>query len=165
MSFTLCSIHILFISNEFYKFWMSFDFRSRCTKNGQIWAKTQPNRPGTPEDKVPVLIQWQYDTIIMPWVEDWVSVWSNGSKGLHKEQWTHNSVPTWVYDSDPPPWQDHKCAEGTSAQQRAEMGQRKAGRPTTATVQAALRTPTSGSNQGCSCKGGGQMATPPGRPA
>jgi len=66
MSFTLCSIHILFISNEFYKFWMSFDFRSRCTKNGQIWAKTQPNRPGTPEDKVPVLIQWQYDTIIMP---------------------------------------------------------------------------------------------------
>jgi hypothetical protein len=73
MSFTLCSIHIFFISNEFYKFWMSFDFRSRCTKNGQIWAKTQrptslsqAGRPGTPEDKVPVLIQWQYDTIIMP---------------------------------------------------------------------------------------------------
>jgi len=27
MSFTLCSIHILFNSNKFHKFWMSFDFR------------------------------------------------------------------------------------------------------------------------------------------
>jgi len=27
MSFTLCSIHILFISNEFHKFWMSCNFR------------------------------------------------------------------------------------------------------------------------------------------
>ena len=26
-SFTLCSIHILFISNEFHKLWMSFDLR------------------------------------------------------------------------------------------------------------------------------------------
>ena len=45
MSFTLCSIHILLISNKFHKFWMSFDFRSRCTKNEQIWAKTQADRP------------------------------------------------------------------------------------------------------------------------
>ena len=45
MSFTLCSIHILFISNEFHKFWMSFDCRSRCTKNEQKWAKTQAGRP------------------------------------------------------------------------------------------------------------------------
>ena len=41
MSFTLCSIHILFISNEFHKFWMSFDFKNRCTKNEQNWAETQ----------------------------------------------------------------------------------------------------------------------------
>ena len=44
MSFTLCSIHILFISNEFHKFWMSSDCRSRCTKNEQKWAKTQAGR-------------------------------------------------------------------------------------------------------------------------
>ena len=45
MSFTLCSIHMLFISNEFHKFWMSFDCRSRCTKNEQNWAETQADRP------------------------------------------------------------------------------------------------------------------------
>ena len=41
----LIAIHILYISNEFHKFWMSFDFRSWCTKNGQNWAKTQADRP------------------------------------------------------------------------------------------------------------------------
>ena len=41
MNSTLCSIHILFISNKFRKFWMSSDCRSRCTKNEQKWAKTQ----------------------------------------------------------------------------------------------------------------------------
>ena len=45
MSFTLCSIHILFISNEFHKFKMSFDFRNKCTKNEQNWAETQADRP------------------------------------------------------------------------------------------------------------------------
>ena len=45
MSFTLCSNHILFISNESHKFWMSFDFLNKCTKNGQKWAKTQAGRP------------------------------------------------------------------------------------------------------------------------
>ena len=45
MSFTLCSIHILFNSNEFHKFWISFDCRSRCTKNEQNWAETQADRP------------------------------------------------------------------------------------------------------------------------
>ena len=44
-SFTLCSIHILFISNKFHKFWMSFDFGWTSTKNGQIWAKTQAVQP------------------------------------------------------------------------------------------------------------------------
>ena len=56
LSFTLCSIHILFNSNEFHKFWMSFDFRSKCTKNEQIWVKTQADRPGTLEDTVPASI-------------------------------------------------------------------------------------------------------------
>ena len=45
MSFTPCSNHILFISNEFHKFWMSFDFRNKCTKIEQNWAKTQADRP------------------------------------------------------------------------------------------------------------------------
>ena len=34
LSFTLCSIHILFISNKFHNFWMSFDFRRTHAKKG-----------------------------------------------------------------------------------------------------------------------------------
>ena len=45
LSFTLCSIHILFKSNKFHKFWMSYDFRSRCNKNWWNWAQTQTDRP------------------------------------------------------------------------------------------------------------------------
>ena len=47
---------------------------------GKIRQKTRPTglskagRPGTSEDRVPASIQWQYDTIIMPLVKDWVSV-------------------------------------------------------------------------------------------
>ena len=33
MSFALCSIHILLISNEFHKFWMSWDCRRLYAKN------------------------------------------------------------------------------------------------------------------------------------
>ena len=45
LTFTLCAIHILFNSNKFHKFWMSYDFRSRCTKNGRNWARTQADQP------------------------------------------------------------------------------------------------------------------------
>jgi len=45
MSFTLYSIHILFISNKFHKFWMSSDCRNKCTKNEHKWAKSQADRP------------------------------------------------------------------------------------------------------------------------
>ena len=45
LSFTLCSIHILFISNKFHKFWMSFDFRRTHAKKGQKWAKSQADWP------------------------------------------------------------------------------------------------------------------------
>ena len=69
MSFTLCSIHILFISNEFHEFWMSFDFRSRCTKNEQIWAKTQADRPGTSKYTALASIQWQCGTMNRPYNE------------------------------------------------------------------------------------------------
>ena len=44
-SFTLYSIHILFISNEFHMFWMSSDCRNRCTKNEHKWAKPQADWP------------------------------------------------------------------------------------------------------------------------
>ena len=44
-SFTLCSIHILFNSNKFHKFWMSSDFRGAHDKNGQNWARSQADRP------------------------------------------------------------------------------------------------------------------------
>ena len=53
----------------------------------------------------------------------------------------------------------------TSAQRRAELGQGKAGRPTTASVRATQQILTSGSNQGRLCKGGGQVAEIPGWPA
>ena len=45
------------------------------------------------------------------------------------------------------------------------MGQREAGRPTTASVWATQQIPTPGGNQECACKGGGQMAATLGRPA
>ena len=45
LSFTLCSIYILFNSNEFHKFWMSFDSWNRYTKIEQNWAKSQADRP------------------------------------------------------------------------------------------------------------------------
>ena len=98
LSFQLCSIHILFNSNKFHKFWMSCDFRWTCTKNVRIWVKTQADRPllgrppGTPTNTTTSSIQRQCDTFKYIWAEDWMSVWSNGPKGLHKDQWTHNSV-------------------------------------------------------------------------
>ena len=45
LSFTLCSIHIWFISNEFNKFWMSCDFKRSWAKIGRKWAWTQADRP------------------------------------------------------------------------------------------------------------------------
>ena len=45
LSFTLCSIHILFNSNMFHKFWMSSDFRRTHDKNGRNWARSQADRP------------------------------------------------------------------------------------------------------------------------
>ena len=35
----------MFISNEFHKFWTSFDFRGRCTEIEQNGAKSQAGRP------------------------------------------------------------------------------------------------------------------------
>ena len=40
LRFTLYSIHMLFISNKFYEFWMSCDCRSRYTKIEAKWEKT-----------------------------------------------------------------------------------------------------------------------------
>ena len=42
---------------------------------------------------------------------------------------THKSAKTQVYISEPPPWTSHNAWSETSAQRRAEMGQREAGQP------------------------------------
>ena len=58
-SFTLCSIHILFNSNKFHKFWISFDFRRTHAKRGRNWAKSQADRPllGRPAGLAPLCTQ------------------------------------------------------------------------------------------------------------
>jgi len=50
------------------------------------------------------------------WVVDWMSVWSNGLKGLYMDQRTHNSVQTRVQVSNSTPRVDHKRWSATSAQ-------------------------------------------------
>ena len=71
-SFTLCSIHILFNSNKFHKFWISFDFRSKCIRTGRNWVETGPtglswaSQPGTSTYMATSSIQGQCDTSIIP---------------------------------------------------------------------------------------------------
>ena len=135
MSFTLCSIHILFISNEFHKFWMSFDFRSRCTKNEQIWAKTQADRPllGRPA--------WHLHRQ-GPGFEP-VAMWHNQealSRGLsldsigNTERPQHSSKdsqgsPRAQRLQEPTSLENVQEQSKASAKLEAEMGQREASRP------------------------------------
>ena len=58
-----------------------------------------------------------------------MSVQSNGSKGLHKDQRTHNPVKRHVQVSDPTPWSNHKCQVATSVERRASTRQREVGQP------------------------------------
>ena len=60
---------------------------------------------------------------------EWMSVQSNGSKGLHKDQRTHNPVKRHVQVSDPTPWSNHKCQVATSVERRASTRQREVGQP------------------------------------
>ena len=45
LSFALCSMHILFDSNKFHKFWMSCVCRNPLSKDGRSQRKSRP--PGT----------------------------------------------------------------------------------------------------------------------
>ena len=66
MSFTPCSIHILFISNKFHKFWMSCDSRRQYTKNEPKLGKTQAGRPSTFTMCAPSSVQEQRDMCTKP---------------------------------------------------------------------------------------------------
>ena len=135
MSSILCSIHILFISNEFHKFWMSSDCRSRCTKNKQKWVKSQAGRPplGRPawhlQEHGP-----SFDPVAMRHIHEALSRGLGlGSIG-YTERLQHPSKdpkgsPSSQVFREPislETTQDHCRA---SAKSEAEMGQREAGRP------------------------------------
>ena len=137
LSFTVCSIHVLFNSNEFHKFWMSFDFRSRCTKNEQIWAKTQTDRPllGRPA--------WHPHThchVFNPGARSCTQVSLSRGMDVGLIEWTERLAQ----GSKDPPFSanacpchqsnslgDHKHPLAMTVQWRAEESQREAGRPST----------------------------------
>jgi len=130
LSFTLCSIHILFNSNEFYKFWMSCDFRWICTKNGRKWAKTQDGgprkagRPGTPTQHVTTSIQGQCNTRTKPLrgldvgLIRWTERLIHGSKDPQSVQHQEQS-------SNPAPWSNHKRQVTTSVKRRVAHARRR----------------------------------------
>ena len=133
LSFTLCSIHILFNSNKFHKYWMSFDFRRTHAKRGRIWAKTQADRP---------ILGWPawhlhrpshgFDPREMPCTQvplsrrldlgsiEWTERLAQGSKD---PQFSAKTCPSQQSTSQ----EDHKRTIATSVQQRAERSQREAG--------------------------------------
>ena len=119
MNFTLCSIHILFNSNEFHEFWMSFDSRNRCTKNEQKRAKTQADPPllGRPA--------WHlhkhchvFDPGAMSCTQVPLSLGLDGSLIEWIKRLVQGSVQRHVQVSNPPPWKitsihlQHRCNGG-----------------------------------------------------
>jgi len=135
MSFTLCSIHILFNSNELHKFWMSFDCRSRCTKIGQNRAETQADRPllGRPA--------WHlqehglgFDPVAMRHTHEALSRGlGSGSIGYTERHqlWSKDSQgsPKSKVIKQPTSLEDARRQSEASAKPEAEMGLREAGRP------------------------------------
>ena len=67
LSFPLCSMHILFDSNKFHKFWMSYACRDPLSKDGRNQRKSRPpgtfraDRPDTSIYMGPILLLEQYD--------------------------------------------------------------------------------------------------------
>ena len=135
LSFTLCSIHILFNSNKFHKFWMSFDFRRTHAKRGRIWAKTQADRPilGRPS--------WHPRThchVFDPGARSCTQVSLSRGMDVGLIEWTERLAQ----GSKDPPFSaktcpchqsnslgDHKRPLAMTVQRRAEERQREAGRP------------------------------------
>ena len=66
MSFALCSMHILFDSNKFHKFWMSCACRSPLSKDSRNHRKSTfcADRPGTSTYMGPILSLEQCDMFI-----------------------------------------------------------------------------------------------------
>ena len=69
-SFALCSMHTLFDSNKFHKFWMSCVCRNQGSKDGRNQRKSRPpgtfraNRPDTSTYMGPIILLEQCDTFI-----------------------------------------------------------------------------------------------------
>ena len=70
LSFALCSMHILFDSNKFHKFWMSCACRYSLSKDGRNQRKSRPlctfraDRPDTSTYMGPIILLEQCDTFI-----------------------------------------------------------------------------------------------------
>ena len=142
MSFTLCSIHILFISNEFHKFWMSLDFRGRCTKIEQNWAKSQAGRP---------LLGWAawhlqdhgpgFDPVAMRHTHEALSRGLGSGSIGYTERLQHLSKdpqdsPRSNVFQQPTSLENAQEQSGVSAKPEAKMGQREADRHSTCNRQA-----------------------------
>ena len=134
-SFTLCFIHILFNSNKFHKFWMSFDFRRTHAKRGRIWVKTQADRPilGRPAWH-PYTPSHDFDPGAMSGTQMYLSrgldvgliVWTERlAQGSKDPQLSAKPCPS----QQSTPWSNHKRQDTTSVERRASMNQREAGRP------------------------------------
>ena len=137
MSFTLCSIHILFNSNKFHKFWMSFDFRRTHAKRGRIWVKTQADRPilgrlawhpYTPSHDFDLgamsCTQMPLSQGLNVGLIEWTGRLAQGSKD---PQFSVKIRPSQQSTS----LEDHKHPLTMSVQRRAEESQKEAGRPST----------------------------------
>ena len=125
MSFTLCSIHILFNSNNFHKFWMSFDFRRTHAKRGRIWVKTQADQPilGRPAWH-PYTPSDDFDPGAMSGTQMYLSrgldigliVWTERLAQVSKDpQLSAKPCPS----QQSTPWSNHKRQDTTSVERRA----------------------------------------------
>ena len=91
LSFAPCSMHILFDSNKFHKFWMSCACRNSPSKDGRNKRKTRPpgtiraDRPNTSTYMGPILSREQCDTFIRFQNKANIS-YPVGGPGRHKVQ-------------------------------------------------------------------------------
>ena len=91
LSFALCSMHILFYSNKFHKFWMSCACRDPLSKDGRNQRKSRP--PGTfradwPDTSTymdPIILLEQCDMFIRFQNKASMS-YPVGGPGRHKDQ-------------------------------------------------------------------------------
>ena len=91
LSFALCSMHILFDSNKFHKFWMSCVCRNPMSKDGRNQRKSRPpgifraDRPDTSTYMGLIILLEQCDMFIRFQNKENIS-YSVGGPGRHKDQ-------------------------------------------------------------------------------